>query len=128
MKILIIDDEEDIRVIAGMSLGLIGGIQVIEAGGGESGVRKAQAEKPDVILLDMIMPDMDGAETICALKSHPETREIPVIFVTTKALNSDIERMKQLGAAGVLSKPFDPTLLASQVMAIVDSHKEKQGS
>ncbi len=121
MKILIIDDEDDIRVIASMSLGLIGGVSVIEAAGGADGVSKALSEKPDVILLDMIMPDMDGADTIAALKEHPETRHIPVIFVTTRSLNSDVERMKQLGAVGVLSKPFDPTLLSSQVRAILDS-------
>jgi len=72
MKILIIDDDADIRSIARLSLSRVGGMEVIEASGGAEGVRKAQDEKPDVILLDMMMPTMDGMETLAALRSQPE--------------------------------------------------------
>lgn len=119
MKILIIDDEDDVRTIASLSLSLLGGVEVVEAEGGKEGVLKAQTENPDAILLDMIMPEMDGAMTIKALKSDPKTASIPVIFVTTRSMSSDLEKMRILGAAGVVNKPFDPTTLADRVRAIL---------
>jgi DNA-binding response OmpR family regulator len=120
MKILIIDDDPDIRLIAGLSLARVGGMDVIEAAGGVEGVRKAQEEKPDVILLDMMMPTMDGSETLAALRSQPATAETPVIFLTAKAVDAEVERMRALGAAGVLIKPFDPRTLPADVRALVN--------
>ncbi len=119
MKVLIIDDDADIRSIARLSLSRVGGMDVIEAASGVEGVRKAQEEKPDVILLDMMMPTMDGVETLAALRSHPATVMTPVIFLTAKAVRDDVERMTALGAAGVLSKPFDPRTLSEDVRALV---------
>ena len=86
MKILIIDDDADIRSIARLSLSRVGGMEVIDAGSGVEGLRKAQDEKPDVILLDMMMPTMDGLETLAALRSRPATASMPVIFLTAKAV------------------------------------------
>ena len=120
MKVLIIDDEEDIRQIASLSLGILGGLEVVEAEGGSDGVDKATSEKPDVILLDMMMPVMDGPSTLAALRDNPSTKEIPVIFLTARAMTSEVERLKSMGAAGILTKPFDPTSLASQVKQILD--------
>jgi DNA-binding response OmpR family regulator len=119
MKVLIIDDDDDIRLIAGLSLGRVGGMEVIDASGGAAGVRKAQDEHPDVILLDMMMPIMDGAETLKALRSQPATALTPVIFLTCKAVGAEVERMMALGAAGVLVKPFDPRTLSSDVRALM---------
>jgi CheY-like chemotaxis protein len=119
MKVLIIDDEEDTRKIASMSLSILGGLEVIEAESGEEGIAKAELEKPDVILLDMMMPVMNGENTLNQLQQSPASEKIPVIFLTAKAMNSEIERLKRMGAAGVLTKPFDPTLLADQVRAIL---------
>ena len=119
MKVLIIDDEVDIRTIAYLSLSRVGGMDVIEAASGREGVRKAREEKPDVILLDMMMPTMDGLETLAALLSQPATARTPVIFLTAKAAGSDIERLTALGAAGVLIKPFDPRTLSDDVRALV---------
>jgi CheY-like chemotaxis protein len=121
MKVLIIDDDADIRLIAGLSLSRVGGMDVIEAASGAEGVRKAQDEKPDVILLDMMMPAMDGSATLAALRSQPATAETPVIFLTAKAIRVEIERLMALGAAGVLIKPFDPRTLAGDVRALVES-------
>jgi CheY-like chemotaxis protein len=121
MKVLIIDDEEDTRSIASMSLSILGGIDVVEAESGEEGIAKAEAEQPDAILLDMMMPVMDGENTLSALQSNAGTQKIPVIFLTAKAMSSEIERLKRMGAAGVLTKPFDPTVLASQVKAILEA-------
>jgi two-component system OmpR family response regulator len=119
VKVLIIDDDADIRSIAAMSLTRLGGMDVIEAGGGAEGVRTARTEAPDVILLDMMMPAMDGLETLAALRSQPATARTPVIFLTAKAVGRDIERLTALGAAGVLIKPFDPRTLAENVRAFV---------
>jgi DNA-binding response OmpR family regulator len=120
MKILIIDDDADIRLIAGLSLTRVGGMTVVEADGGASGLRKAREEHPDVILLDMMMPMMDGCATLAALRADPATATVPVIFLSCKVVGSEIERLKGLGAAGVLTKPFDPRTLAADVRAVVE--------
>ena len=121
MKVLIIDDDADIRFIAGLSLSRLGGMEVVEAASGAEGVRKAQDEKPDVILLDMMMPVMDGSATLAALRSQPATAATPVIFLTAKAMRVEVERLRALGAAGVLIKPFDPRTLPGDVRALVES-------
>jgi CheY-like chemotaxis protein len=119
MKILIIDDDEDIRMIARLSLSRVGGMEVVEAASGAEGVRRAQDERPDVILLDMMMPTMDGSQTLAALRAQPDTAGTPVIFLTAKAVNAEVEHMRALGAAGVLIKPFDPRTLAEDVRALI---------
>lgn len=119
MKVLIIDDEEDTRAIAGMSLNLLGGLEVIEADCGEDGITKAAELRPDVILLDMMMPVMDGPHTLVKLQNTESTKDIPVIFLTAQGMQSEIDRLKQLGALGVLTKPFDPAALAGQVRQIL---------
>lgn len=121
MRVLIIDDEEDTRSIASMSLTILGGLEVIEAENGQDGVNKAATEQPDVILLDMMMPMMDGPSTLEALRANARTNKIPVIFLTAKAMTTEIERLKRMGAKGVLTKPFDPTILANQMKAILES-------
>jgi DNA-binding response OmpR family regulator len=121
MKILIIDDDDDIRSIARLSLSRLGGMEVIEAASGAEGVRKGRDEKPDVILLDVMMPAMDGSATLAALRSQPATSATPVIFLTAKAMRVEIERLRGLGAAGVLTKPFDPRTLPADVRALVDA-------
>lgn len=120
MKVLIIDDDADIRFIAALSLGRVGGMDVIEAGSGVEGVRKALEEKPDGILLDMMMPTMDGAATLAALRAQPATTTTPVIFLTAKAVGAGVERTPALGAAGVLIKPFNPRTLPADVRAIIE--------
>ncbi|MFN7948210.1 MAG: response regulator [Blastocatellia bacterium] len=119
MKILIIDDEADIRLIAKVSLSRIGGMEVIDADNGAEGVRRAAEEMPDAILLDVMMPLMDGPATFSALRGNAATAAIPVIFLTAKAMRSEIERLQALGAAGVLTKPFDPLTLPEQLRRIL---------
>ena len=121
MKALIIDDEEDVRYVAHLSLGRVGGMTVIEASNGEDGVARAQNERPDFILLDMMMPGMDGAATFRALRDSERTNGIPVVFLTAKAMKSEVQRLKELGAKGVVLKPFDPMTLASDICAILKS-------
>ena len=123
MKILIIDDDADIRSIVRLSLSRLGGMEVIEAGSGVEGVQKAQDEKPDVILLDMMMPTMDGLQTLAALRARPATASTPVIFLTAKAVGDQIERTP-LRAAGVLIKPFDPRTLSQDVRTLVNRQRD----
>jgi len=119
VRILLIDDEPDIRMIARMSLSVLGGMEVTEAASGAEGIARAREWRPDAILLDMMMPSLDGAGTLARLQADPSTSSIPVIFLTAKAMTSEVERLQGLGAAGVLTKPFDPETLAAQVSAIL---------
>jgi DNA-binding response OmpR family regulator len=120
VKVLIIDDDADIRRIAGLSLSRLGGMEVIEAAGGAEGVRRAAEERPDAILLDMMMPFMNGSETLAALRAQAATALTPVIFLTAKSVEVEVERMKALGAAGVLIKPFDPRTLAADLRGVLN--------
>jgi len=119
LKVLIIDDEDDVRSIASMSLGMVGQMDVVEASSGGEGIAAAQREQPDVILLDMMMPGMDGLSTIKLLKSNTATSSIPVIFLTAKAMTSEIETLKQAGALGVITKPFNPMMLTRDVQQLL---------
>lgn len=119
MKLLIIDDEQDIRMIARIALVRLGGMEVAEASNGEEGIAAARALKPDGVLLDVMMPGMDGPAVLARLKADPMTAAIPVVFLTAKAMGSEIARLSSLGAAGVLTKPFDPASLPGQIRAIL---------
>jgi CheY-like chemotaxis protein len=111
VKVLLVDDEVDIRRIAALSLSGVGGMEVAQASGGSEGIRKAREDRPDVILLDMMMPGLDGLATFQALRSDPETSAIPVVFLTAKAMSAEVDRLRGMGASGVLIKPFDPMAL-----------------
>ena len=119
MKVLVIDDEEDVRFVAQLSLGRVGGMSVIEAASGAEGVARARSEQPDFILLDMMMPGMDGADTLRALRADAATAGIPVVFLTAKATASEVERLHSLGARGVVLKPFNPMTLAEEIRTIL---------
>ncbi len=109
------DDEDDIRRIARLSLSRVGGMDVVEAASGPEGLQRALAERPDAILLDVMMPGMDGPATLLELRARPELAAIPVLFLTAKAMAAEVERLKALGATAVLTKPFDPMRLAADV-------------
>ena len=111
MRILIVDDEPDIRRIAGLALRKLGGHELFEAENGMEALKLAAQHRPDVILLDVMMPLMDGPTTLAALKQNAATSAIPVIFLTAKAIASEVERFKRLGAVTAFTKPFDPITL-----------------
>lgn len=119
MKVLIIDDEEDFRTVASSCLGLLGGDTVAEACSGKEGLEMAKNDVPDVILLDLVMNEMDGKQTLANLREIPETAEVPVIFCTTKGMFPEFEEMKKLGALAVITKPFDPLRLSDQIKTIL---------
>ena len=120
MKVLLIDDEDDIRKVARLSLARVGKMEVVDAAGGLEGVRRAEDESPDVILLDVMMPGLDGPSTLAALRSNAKTAGIPVVFLTAKAMPAEIERLRSLGVKGVLIKPFDPMTLPAQLRAVLE--------
>lgn len=114
-RILFIDDEEDIKTLASFCLESEAGWRVIGASGGIEGIKVAEREQPDAILLDAMMPEVDGMQTIEKLLQNPKTKHIPTIFVTAKAQASDRRRFYSAGAKGVINKPFDVLTLASQI-------------
>ena len=118
-KVLVIDDERDVRYVARISLGRIGNMTVIEAASGEEGIALAKSEHPDFILLDMMMPGMDGAATFRALREDEQTASIPVVFLTAVAKVAEVQCLKALGARGVVLKPFDPITLPGEITAIL---------
>lgn len=114
-QILVIDDEDDIREVAKLSLQLTESWTVWIANGGAAGMALALSAEPDAILLDVMMPDMDGPSTLRVLQGQGVTKFIPVIFLTAKVQPADRQRFMQLGVRGVISKPFDPLTLGSQI-------------
>jgi CheY-like chemotaxis protein len=116
-RILIIDDEDDIREVAALSLESVAGWQVTTASSGAEGMRLAAAEVPDAILMDVMMPAMDGPTTFREMQKLPELAKIPVILLTAKVQGVDQRRFAGLGVAAVLFKPFDPLTLADEMSA-----------
>jgi CheY-like chemotaxis protein len=114
-RILVIDDEDDIREVAQLCLEMVGGWEVLTASSGSEGLALAETERPDAILLDVMMPDMDGLATFQKLQSNTATHHIPVLLLTAKVQSTDRHRFAELGLTALIAKPFDPLNLASQV-------------
>jgi CheY-like chemotaxis protein len=111
-RILYVDDEADIREVAAMSLELDGELEVRCCASGVEAIEVASEWNPDLILLDVMMPGMDGPETLARLRNDAATVAIPVVFITARTGARESERFLGLGAAGVIAKPFDPMTLA----------------
>jgi CheY-like chemotaxis protein len=118
-RILVIDDEYHLCVVVQACLENLGGWTVAIATSGAEGLEQAEAEPPDAILMDVMMPDMDGPTLFQSLQSNPATKTIPVIFLTAKVQSGDRSNLQQLGVAGVIAKPFDPLKLADQVTELL---------
>ncbi len=122
--VALIEDDPDIRAIAELALGEIGGLEVHAYASGRAAIEGLRAREVDVILLDAKMPGMSGEETLAQIRSDPEIKETPAIFVTANSQLHDIERYRSLGASDVIVKPFDPMTLASQVGSILLAAQE----
>ena len=116
-RILYVDDEDDIREVATLALELDGDMTVRTCASGAEALEAAAAWQPDLILLDVMMPRMDGPTTLSRLRSAPATANIPVVFITARTQTGEVEQFKEMGALGVLAKPFDPMTLGSAVRA-----------
>ena len=117
--ILVVDDDDSIRLVTQFSLETTAGWQVTAAADGPSCLRLAARLKPDAVLLDVMMPVMDGPETATRLRTTPSTRQIPVVFLTARIPGRHADAWTEAGVAGVIAKPFNPMLLARQVAEIL---------
>lgn len=118
--ILYVDDEADIREIAEMALGLDEGLTVRTCGSGREGIELARQAPPDLIMLDVMMPELDGPTVLARLRADPATASIPVVFITARTQAQEVAHLKEIGARGVIAKPFDPMTLAQQVREFLD--------
>lgn len=116
--ILYVDDEPDIREVVQMSLSLVEGLDVQTCESGERALQLLPELNPDLVLLDVMMPGMDGPSTLQKMRTLPRLAKIPVVFMTAKAMPQEVARFRELGAVAVIAKPFDPMRLSEQVYAI----------
>ncbi|MEC4802939.1 MAG: response regulator [Jaaginema sp. PMC 1079.18] len=114
-KILIVDDDPDVREVTQLCLEVSRDWQIITACSGQEGIQTAIYEQPDLILLDVMMPELDGLDTWKKLKQHPKTQQIPVIFLTARVQAQEKQCYQDLGIEVVLAKPFDPLFLADAI-------------
>lgn len=114
-KILYAEDEPDIQSIAHMALEMMGGYTLKLCGNGQQAVDEVEDFKPDLILLDVMMPIMDGPTALSEIRKKPGFEETPIIFMTAKVQNQEIQAYKELGALDVITKPFDPMALPERV-------------
>ena len=120
--ILIIDDEDDIREVAALTLEATAGWRVSTASSGTAGIAKAVTEQPEAILMDVMMPGKDGPTTFREMQQTPAIAHIPVLLLTAKVQGVDQRRFANLGVAAVLFKPFNPMTLAQQIAEALDWH------
>ncbi len=123
-SILIIDDEEDVKEIAQIGLEMAAYWSVVTASSGKEGLMLAETSQPDVILLDLMMPDWDGKETLKQLKANQKTANIPVILMTAKTQSAIAAELTKLDLVGVITKPFRPLQLPKQISQILDQNNK----
>jgi CheY-like chemotaxis protein len=128
VRVLHVDDEPDIREVVEMSLGLDPGFSTRNCSSGQEALGVAADWVPDIILLDVMMPVMDGAATLARLQGNPLTVDIPVIFMTARAQSRELDLFRSLGAVGVIPKPFDPMTLAASVRAYIERPQDRLGA
>ena len=117
-RVLVVDDDDDVREVTTFSLELIGGYEVFDANGGVAAIELARRHRPDLVLLDVMMPGMDGPATFRALRADPETAHIPVVLLTAKVPVA-LDQEENDGLAGIISKPFDPRALVAEIERIL---------
>jgi two-component system OmpR family response regulator len=114
-RILLVEDEADIRTVATLTLQAVGSFTVASVSSGHEALETAPTFVPDLILLDVMMPGLDGPATLRALRAQPQTAEIPVMFVTAKVQPQEVAELRALGALGVITKPFSPMTLPTTI-------------
>ncbi|WP_246778334.1 response regulator [Maritalea myrionectae] len=127
--ILCVDDEHDILSIAQTSLEAIGGFEVTVCNSGPEALDVLRNFQPDLVLLDVMMPNMGGPATLKAIKELPNCTDLPIVFMTARVQPSEVEAYLAMGAKQVISKPFDPMTLSDQVQGILDlqlQHKKTE--
>ena len=117
-RIMMVEDEPDIQMVAKVALEIVGGFTVEMCSSGPEALERVRSINPDLILMDVMMPGMDGPSTLKHLRAAPETAQFPIIFMTAKIQSHEISKYKEIGALGVIPKPFDPMTLASSVRTL----------
>ena len=125
-RILYVEDDLDIQLIVQLALQSVGGYQVELCASAIEAIDRVQVSCPDLILMDVMMPDMDGVQLLQALRQRPETGSIPVIFVTAKVQGRDLAQYRRLGALDVIVKPFDPMRLSEDIARAWTRHHERR--
>ncbi|MBN7770177.1 response regulator [Marinobacter daepoensis] len=120
-RVLYVEDDADIRSVAELALADVGGFCVCLCASGQEALAQIDDFGPDLVLLDVMMPGMDGPQTLQALKQRPRGLDVPVVFMTARLQPSEIEEYRALGAIGVIPKPFDPMTLADDIRALLAS-------
>mgnify|MGYP006289017065 CR=1 FL=1 len=118
-RILVVDDDDDVRRLAVLSLSKIGGHEVTDVSSGAACLEALQTQRPDLVILDVMMPVLDGPSTLAEIRGDGRTHDIPVVFLTAGVAEDDVERLRALPIAGVLRKPFDPMSLPADVAALL---------
>ena len=123
--VMLVEDDPSIQTIVKMSLEVVGGLQVTIASSGIEALRLVRKARPQIILLDVMMPEMDGPQTLAELQKDPELSSIPVVFMTAKLQKHEVAELESLGVVGVIPKPFEPMTLAQRVSALWQSATQK---
>lgn len=118
LRILYVEDEPDIRTIAHMSMTSLGGFEVMPCASGSEALQQAAAFQPELLILDVMMPGMNGPATLELLRGLPECAATPVIFMTAKVQPGEVQEYLDLGALGVIAKPFDAIALSDEILAM----------
>ncbi len=124
-RVMYVEDEPDIRAIAKLALEAVGGFTVELCSSGQEALERAPTFKPDLILLDVMMPGMDGPTTMEALRKQSDTASLPIAFMTAKVQSTEVQRYTDMGAIGVIAKPFDPMQLANTVKRLWAEHHDR---
>ena len=124
-RILLVDDDADIQTVVKMALEIVGGFTIEVCSCGSEAIQKIPLLKPDLVLLDVMLPGMDGPTILEAIKKVPDLADMPIIFLTAKVQTHDIEYYRQLGVIAVLEKPFNPMTLSSRILDIWNTHYEQ---
>ncbi|MFD1330667.1 response regulator [Methylopila musalis] len=119
LNVLYVDDDDDIRAVVEIALGIDSNMTTACVSSGQAALDAVAEFRPDIILLDVMMPVMDGPTTLALLRTREPADATPVVFVTARTQEREVERFLALGAAGVIAKPFDPMTLAAQVRAFL---------
>jgi two-component system OmpR family response regulator len=120
-RIMLVEDDPDIQTVTSLALGSFGGFDVRICGSAQEAVQCAAQFRPDLILLDFMMPGMDGVDALMALRGIPATAAVPVVFLTARVQPHEVKRYRELGSLAVIPKPFEPTALADIIRAIWNS-------
>ncbi len=124
--ILVVDDDDEIREIVGLALEVMGGWTVLSADRGAAGLKLAREHRPDVVLLDVMMPEMDGPTMFSRMQVDPALRDIPVVLLTAKVQVGHVQVWDSLSVAGVIPKPFNPATLSGEVDQLVAAYRRVQ--